>query len=86
MGAAKAPLALDLPQGVLALLDDTAVVFDRQAPVLADVPKVRRNRRHAAATAGDLDHDLRGTPNGGFDPFPDRRGALSHRPKAQCAT
>ncbi len=44
LGAADAPLTLDLVQGLLAALDYSAVVFDVQAAVFADVPKVRGDR------------------------------------------
>jgi CRISPR-associated protein Cas1 len=36
-----------------------AVVFDRQATLLADVAKVRGDGGHATPAAGDLDHHLR---------------------------
>ena len=77
VGAAEPPLALDALERLLAVLDDAAVVLDVEPAVLADVAKVRGDRRHAPPASGDLDHDLGRPADGGLDAAADRRGALA---------
>ena len=79
LGAADAPLALDLVQRLLAAFDSAAVVFDVQAASSADVAQMCSDRRHAAAAAGDLDHDLWRTPHRRLDAAADLGGSGTRR-------
>ena len=72
-----APLIGQVVQAVFALQGFPSLVFDFKPPVFADVAEVRRYGRHAPPSPGNLDHDLRGTPdNGGFDALADGVGSL----------
>jgi hypothetical protein len=75
--AAHLPLPLDGLQCLLAAFGDAAIVFDRQPAVLADVAQVCGDGHHAPAAAGDLDHHLRGAPDGGRDAAADGGSALA---------
>ena len=85
-GATVLPLALDPLECLLAALDEAAVVLDVEATVLADVAKVRPDRRHAPPSSCDLDHDLGDTAHGGLDAVADRRGAATERTEARRLT
>jgi hypothetical protein len=66
------PLLLQVVQCFLAFPGDATVVLDLELAVPADVAKVRGDRPHAAAAAGDLDHDLGRTTHRRLDVPADR--------------
>jgi hypothetical protein len=75
--AAEAPLVYMLPYGALAPHGLTAIVFDVESTVLADVAQMRGDCGHATSTSGHLDHHLRRPPHHGpFDARPQSRGTL----------
>ncbi len=78
--AAELPLIGDRVQGLLALANGTAVVFDRRSPRLGDVAQVHRDGAHATAATGDLDHHLRrATHDRRADALAQGLGTLMHR-------
>ena len=85
VGAAVTPLALDVLERLLALLDHSAVVLDLEPAVLADVAEVRRDRLHATPSSSHLDHDLGRPAHGGLDAAADRLGPAAERSQARCS-